>query len=332
MIANFDQNLGRLFTQLDELGLDENTIVIFTSDHGTAAGFDPATGDGFNAGLRGKKGSVYEGGHRVGFFLRRRNHLPANHRINELTAHIDILPTLIDLCALDSAPDLDLDGLSLVPLINDPEKQLPDRSIVIQLQPDNPQKWHHTVVMNGPWRLVNNEELYDVRTDPAQENDIAAANVRQMAVIRQDYHHFWQAIAPHFTQYSVIPVGTEHENPVLLSARDWHPTHGRVPWKQAWADDPAYNANGFWMIDIVTAGNYTIELRAGPHEANMPLRANRAVLQSLASTMKRLYPQPTAQPCSTLTWTPLQTSLSAELIADDASRSRGAYFVYIYKQ
>ena len=70
MIANFDENLGRLLQRLDELGLAENTIVIFTSDHGTAAGFNPSSGAGYNAGMRGVKGSVYEGGHRVNFFMR----------------------------------------------------------------------------------------------------------------------------------------------------------------------------------------------------------------------------------------------------------------------
>ena len=56
MIANFDENLGNLFLRLKELRIDENTIVIFTADHGTAAGYDPESGEGFNAGMRGKKG------------------------------------------------------------------------------------------------------------------------------------------------------------------------------------------------------------------------------------------------------------------------------------
>ena len=101
MIANFDENLGRLFQQLEDLDIAENTIVIFTSDHGTAAGFDAATGDGFNAGMRGAKGSIYEGGHRVSFFLRWPGQLPAGAQNRpQPTAHIDVLPTLLDLCGI----------------------------------------------------------------------------------------------------------------------------------------------------------------------------------------------------------------------------------------
>ena len=101
MIANFDENMGRLFARLRQLDLDENTLVIFTADHGTAAGYDPDTGDGYNAGLRGKKGSVYDGGHQVNFFIRWSGRLPAERKVSQLTAHFDILPTLIDICGLN---------------------------------------------------------------------------------------------------------------------------------------------------------------------------------------------------------------------------------------
>ena len=166
MIANFDENLGRLFQRLDDLGLAENTIVLFTSDHGTAAGFDTATGEGFNAGMRGAKGSVYEGGHRVSFFMRWPGELPAERRISQPTAHIDVLPTLLDLCGIRAENAADLDGISLAPLLRGARDDLPERAIVIQLQPDVPQKWHHTALIKGRWRLLNGDELYDVEERP----------------------------------------------------------------------------------------------------------------------------------------------------------------------
>ena len=236
MIANFDENMGKLFKQLTQLQLDENTIVIFTSDHGTAAGYDPETGDGYNAGMRGKKGSVYDGGHRVSFFLRWPDRLPAERKISQVTAHIDILPTLLELCGIAPADEVAFDGLSLAPLLLGSETDLPQRSIVIQLQSGAPQKWHHTAVLNGRWRLINGDELYDVENDPAQNDSVSAANRQQLAVMRQKYDIFWQDMQPDFSQVIAIPVGTEYENPVLLSARDWHPTTGRVPWKQTWID------------------------------------------------------------------------------------------------
>ncbi|MCP4455243.1 MAG: arylsulfatase, partial [Planctomycetes bacterium] len=104
MVANIDHNLGLLREQLDALALTENTILIFMTDNGTANGaqFEGLTSEairGFNAGMRGKKSSVYEGGHRVPFLM----YWPAGRwvggrDIKSLTAHIDVLPTLADLC------------------------------------------------------------------------------------------------------------------------------------------------------------------------------------------------------------------------------------------
>lgn len=278
MIANFDENVGRLFGRLKQLGLDENTIVIFTADHGTAAGFDPTTGEGYNAGLRGKKGSVYDGGHQVSFFLRWRKTLPAK-KITALTAHIDILPTLIDLCRLEIESAPDFDGLSLAACLQDEEAALPARSVCVHLQPDQPRKWHHCAVMNGPWRLINGEELYDVSRDRGQTRDVAPDFPQIVAALRRDYEAWWDDLQSAFAEYVYVPVGVRQENPVLLSARDWHPTQGRVPWMQAWIGDPAYDANGFWMIDIVAAGGYEIELRSYPLEANLPMGIVRAELE-----------------------------------------------------
>ena len=257
MIANFDENMGRLFACLRALDLDEDTLIMFTADHGTAAGYDPATGDGFNAGLRGKKGSVYDGGHQVNFFFRWLAHLPAERKVRQLTAHIDILPTLIDICDLKYDPEHGFDGLSLAGLLRGADIELPERSIIVQLQPDQPQKWNHTVALNGRWRLVNGAELYDVEHDRAQKHDVAAEHRLTVDALRRDYDAFWQDMRDCFAQVIAIPVGTPYENPVLLSARDWHPTDGRVPWKQNWIDDPAYDANGFWWIDVSQPGRIT---------------------------------------------------------------------------
>ncbi|MCY3977929.1 MAG: arylsulfatase, partial [Chloroflexi bacterium] len=246
MIANFDENMGALFARLRALGLDEDSLVIFTADHGTAAGFDPATGEGFNAGLRGKKGSVYDGGHQVNFFMRWNTRLPAERKVSQLTAHIDILPTLIDICELSRDDGQEFDGVSLASLLLGEADDLPERSIVVQLQPDQPRKWHQTAVLNGRWRLVNGAELYDVERDRAQAHDVAADHPQVLSVLRRDYDAFWQDMQESFAQVISIPVGTERENPVLLSARDWHPTAGRVPWKQSWIDEPDFDANGFW--------------------------------------------------------------------------------------
>ena len=267
--------MAAYFARLRALDLDEDTLVVFTSDHGTAAGYDPATGAGFNAGLRGKKGSLYDGGHQVNFFLRWQNRLPAGRQIRQLTAHVDILPTLIELCELTCDPATEFDGLSLASIIRGDARKLPERSVVIQLQRDQPRKWHQTALLNGRWRLVNGVELYDIERDRAQAHDIAADQPQVVDALRQKYVAIWEDMQESFARVVAIPVGTPHENPTLLSARDWRPTAGRVPWLQSWIDDAAYDANGYWLIDVSLAGRYRIELRAYPREADRAMGASQ---------------------------------------------------------
>ncbi len=331
MIANFDENMGRLFQLLKQLQLDGDTIVIFTADHGTAAGYDAKTGEGYNAGMRGKKGSVYDGGHRVSFFLRWQGTLPAERRIPQVTAHIDILPTLLELCGISPVGEVAFDGLSLVPLMRGDESDLPERSIVIQLQPDEPVKWHHTAVLHGRWRLINGEELYDIENDPAQKDNISLANRRRVAAIRQEYDIWWQNMQVGFSQVIAIPVGTVHENPVLLSARDWHPTLGRVPWMQSWIDLPGYEANGFWLIDVIQAGSYRIELRSHPVEANLPMGIDRAILRIGEDEYVQATDQSDSLAAFTLDLRAGLTSLSTLLSSIADSRERGACYVYVRK-
>ena len=108
MITNIDENISRLRTKLRDLGIEENTILIFMTDNGTAAGCSVDeqnyVTNGFNAGMRGRKGSEYDGGHRVPLFI----HWPQGNLVNgraieQLSANIDLLPTLIELCGLTNS-------------------------------------------------------------------------------------------------------------------------------------------------------------------------------------------------------------------------------------
>ena len=329
MIANFDENLGNLFLRLKDLQVDENTIVIFTADHGTAAGYDPESGEGYNAGMRGKKGAVYDGGHRVGCFMRWMGKLPAGKVISSLTAHVDVLPTLVDLCDLELAEPVDFDGVSLAPLLSGQSTGGIDRSIIVHLQPDQPQKWGHCVVMREGWRLINGRELYDMRRDPCQQVDVASNHPQLVKDLRNDYDTWWAGLRQCFEKYVCIPVGTSQDNFVMLSARDWHPIQGRVPWRQAWIDDPAYDANGFWMIDVVESGRYEIELRGYPREADSPADANHARLQIGDTVFEQELEDGADFATFSLRLTAGETRLQTWLTNDRQRRERGAYYVYV---
>jgi arylsulfatase A-like enzyme len=123
MIANLDENMGRLEAFLGETGLRENTILIFMTDNGGTSGVPV-----FNAGVRGKKIDLWEGGHRVPCFIRwPAGKLRAARDIAELTEVQDILPTLVDLCGLRKPRQARFDGLSLAKLLRGDQEHLPGR-------------------------------------------------------------------------------------------------------------------------------------------------------------------------------------------------------------
>ena len=147
MVTNIDDNMARLRHHLRILGIEENTILIFMTDNGSAMGCDLDVQQfvtaGYNAGMRGRKGSPYEGGHRVPLFM----HWPdggftEKHEVHELTANIDLLPTLIDLCDLEVSSSANFHGTSIVPLLKNETEAWEERVIVTDSQRvENPIKW-----------------------------------------------------------------------------------------------------------------------------------------------------------------------------------------------
>lgn len=274
MIANLDENLAHLRTKLDEWNLADNTLLVFMTDNGTAAGAAKA---GFNAGMRGAKGSEYDGGHRVPCFF----HWPAGKLIGgrdvtALTAHIDLLPTLAEICRLDLPRAADLDGKSLVPLLQG-ETDWPARTLCVHSQRiEHPEKWRQCAVMTERWRLVNGKELFDIRADPGQARDVAAHHPEVVAELRAAYEAWYAHISYRFEDYCRIMLGAAQENPATLTCHDWHTPE--VPWSQAAVRrDP--QVNGVWAVDILRAGAYEFTLRTRPAHVQQPLQAHTARLK-----------------------------------------------------
>ena len=275
MIANIDENVGRLLARLQELGLDEDTIVIFMTDNGTAIGYNEMIGAGFNAFMRGFKGSEYDGGHRVPFFIRWPGHLPAGKDVTPLTAHIDVLPTLVDLCSLKKPDKVAFDGASLRSLLTG-TGNWPARTLFVHSQRiDHPEKWRKSAVMTDRWRLINGKELYEMTIDPGQKKDVAKEHPQAVAELRQAYERWWTDISKRFGEYCEIVVGSAKENPSLLTCHDWHGE--RALSLQDYVRKREI-ANGFWALDVERPGRYEITLREQPAQANVPIQAQTARL------------------------------------------------------
>lgn len=263
MIANVDHNVGKLRQWLDKKGLAENTIFIFTTDNGTA------TGEKLNSGgMRGKKGSEYDGGHRVPFFVRwPEGNLTGGRSVDQLTAHIDILPTLIDLCGLKSPMDYSFDGRSLAPLLYNTPTPWPDRVIITDSQRvRDPIKWRKSATMTKRWRLVNGEELFDMSKDPEQEQDVSQQYPEVKQRLRGEYDRWWASISPGFVVDERVVLGNAAENPTQLTAHDWLTDGGSPPWHQG-SIRAGKGGMGYWAVRVEEAGAYEITLRRWPRES-----------------------------------------------------------------
>ena len=288
MITNIDENMGRLLSKLDELGLSKNTILIFMTDNGSSGGWDTDSRRGYNAGMRGRKGSYYDGGHRVPFFIRwPEGGIREDLELPHLTTHTDLLPTFTDLCNLGDPDHLAFDGISLAPLLRNEVQTLPERNIFVQYRQsmDPPQKWENAV-LSGRWRLVRGEELYDIHSDPGQQNDIAEENAEIVQDLRRAHEEWWNEVAPGLEEVCPLVLGDDAENPTTLCAFD---VLGDVAWDQSHIKQ-ARACSGRWRVEVARPGRYAISLRRWPTELGLPIDAALADEQSvrLAPSQARL--------------------------------------------
>jgi len=224
MIANVDANMGRLFAKLDAWGLAADTLVVFTTDNGTATGAAV-----FNDGMRGHKGSPYRGGTRVPAFWRWPGRLPSGVDVPAVTAHIDVLPTLCELAGVVLPPAVAeaIEGRSLVPLLTDAAAAWPDRPLITHVG-----RWgrgqaaasgyRDCRIREGRWSLVNTKnrpdawELYDIATDPGERHDLAAAQPDIVKRLAATYATWWRSVQPDLVNERIDgpaenPFKTAHE-------------------------------------------------------------------------------------------------------------------------
>lgn len=252
MCENIDWNVGRILHKLDELGLADNTVVIYFSDNGPNS-------PRWNGDMKGIKGSTDEGGVRAPFFIRWPGHIPAGARVPQIAGAIDLLPTLADLVGIPIVSRKPLDGISLKPLLLGTSTNWPERMIFSQ--------WDGRVsVRTQRYRLDNQSRLFDMIQDPGQRHNIAA---QQKAVAGQlmDAVAQWKAeVLPGLGKVQrPFTVGYPDFPITQLPARDGI-AHGGIQ-----RSAPPPNSSYFkkwthvddsitWDIDVDTTGRYEVAI------------------------------------------------------------------------
>lgn len=269
MITNIDDNFKVLQEKLDALNLTDNTILIFTTDNGTAGGNQV-----YDAGLKGGKGSEYEGGHRVPLFIRWPNgQLTGGKDIDKLVAHYDLLPTFVDLLGFDFNPVKPLDGTSLKPLLYGKGENMPNRILYMDTQRlQNLVKYRKYSVMDDNWRLVNGNELYNMNDDRSQTKNVMEQHPEVVGKLAAGYERWWQSFMDEGVneRYAYIKVGSPHENPSRISAHDMLTGKFGHIWHQYGAAT-ASPATGRWKIEFVEDGEYKISLCRFPRESGLAI-------------------------------------------------------------
>ncbi len=340
MIANIDYNMGVFRAYLEEQGLGENTIFIFMTDNGTSAGakfkgLDSEPIKGYNAGMRGKKSSVYDGGHHVPFFIYwPQGGLTGGKDIETLAAHIDVLPTLADLCNIDVPEMYDVDGVSLKPLLDGSTKELERKHHVVQYHggaygkamPPGPLAY--SVVLTEQWRLVNSDGqfLYNIKEDPAQRNDVAELHPEVLKQLRERYTIFWERVSPRLRPVR-IDLGNPNEKRTVLCSQDWRMENGNPPWNFN-AIKKLPKVTGPWLLDVKQAGRYKMTLRQWPAEADKPVIAVRAKVE-IAGQVKECKVEPGTKGVVFELDLPKGTTELVTYLFDQEGNAGGAYFTEV---
>jgi arylsulfatase A-like enzyme len=212
MLTNFDDNVGRLLAKLKEWDLERDTLVIFMNDNGGTVGCDI-----WNAGMRGQKGSPWEGGTRAASLWRWPGALNPGD-VDALAAHIDVFPTLAELGGAKVPADVaaSLDGRSLVPLLQNPQAQWPERFLFTHVGrwakgKAAESKYLHCRIRNSRFSLVNdtrdggrNWELFDLHADYGEKNNIATKHPELVKEFETAYDRWWDSIQPFLVNEDVV--------------------------------------------------------------------------------------------------------------------------------
>jgi len=220
MVENIDDNFGQLMEKLKAWGAIEDTLVIFMTDNGGTHLSGKLNGKRvkhFNAHLRGAKNSPYEGGTHVPAFWQWKGKLAKGVDIDPLTAHLDIYPTFCELAGVVLPDEMqELEGRSLLPLLDDPKSEWADRELVIHCgrwgtDEREDFKFKKCAVRTSKWRFANNTELFDITNDPSETTDVSAQFPEVVEKLRKVYDAWWDSTEPLLVNENLPKVEREEQ-------------------------------------------------------------------------------------------------------------------------
>ena len=310
MITCLDDGIGRILEALKKLGLDENTVVFFLSDNGPQMETGRQTQQfrspewqrmdamwkgvaRYNANLRGEKATVYEGGIRSPLFARWPGHLPAGKTVDVAAAHIDVLPTILDLCDIPLPEGVPLDGKSLAPFLLAGQGEAFDRTLffwsdapamrggygALGASPRLSLPRRNYAVRRGRWKLVGGKELYDLSRDPFEQKNVADRQPKMVKELQEAFDRWAQEVVTEEDLLRLpVPINGE-DTPSIMSNRFLGGTVVDIAWARLHGQGLRYgygklirdkitgwqDLNDFirWDIDVEREGSYQVILQYG---------------------------------------------------------------------
>lgn len=282
MVTNIDWNIGRVLAALDQRGLTDNTIVMYTSDHGpctSARDFTqpPDKQVRWNAGLRGEKGSLYDGAIKVPSFWR----WPAGgwtggRDVTSIASPIDALPTIAAATGASLPDNVHLDGVDLVETLRGGPAPAP-RRIYLQWHRGNaPERYRNYAVVTVQHKLHRPEpgqpdELYDLIADPGESHDLAAVMPELVDELRAAYDAWFDDICATRPEPFAAPrivIGNAREPRVVLTRQDWRVEDSLADMGElaGWMA----TTQGWWEVDIARRVDALVEVRLDPFAWSRP--------------------------------------------------------------
>ncbi|MFY0598983.1 MAG: arylsulfatase [Cyclobacteriaceae bacterium] len=350
MIANIDENVGKLVRLLDQEQLAENTILIFMTDNGTQFGYSRDGKLGWNQGFKGNKHDKEEGGHRVPFFIRwPEKGIKGGKDVEELCAHIDLLPTLAKLCGIELAKQYEIDGLDFSPLLHEPDSKLEKRTFFIHHRQDwkAPFDTNSTCIAEDNWRLLDGKFLYDIENDPMHLQSIESDHPTIVRDLLKKNADFVEAAKKRF-EYQNIPttsIGNSAQKETWLTIQ--HAVGDQFPiYSQYQVAKGVKNANNKHPLKVEKSTRYRISLQRWPNEHLGPIQGVPDINLIEGFSYKSIHPQKAAitiqeqylelEIDEEMSKAEFEVTLNKGTTVLEASfletgESYGAYYVYIYE-